>query len=158
MGSESTYSECETFTDEDTGTLVPPECLDAAEEPGHGTLLLLPGRCVPTRLAGRGRRGPRGVPAEPEPAEAPGRGRGAACRVLMRRRGGDSTGAQGFVVTILALVTQRETRSSGRALTWPRGAGGLSLLSAAPWGCVRLLRSLSAGPGLRGSLQFRFPG
>ena len=24
MGSESTYSECETFTDEDTGTLVPP--------------------------------------------------------------------------------------------------------------------------------------
>ncbi|XP_057605247.1 rab11 family-interacting protein 3 isoform X5 [Hippopotamus amphibius kiboko] len=44
MGSESTYSECETFTDEDTGTLVPPECLDAAEEPGHGALLLLPGR------------------------------------------------------------------------------------------------------------------
>ncbi|XP_040122103.1 rab11 family-interacting protein 3 [Oryx dammah] len=44
MGSESTYSECETFTDEDTGTLVPPECLDAAEEPGHSALLLLPGR------------------------------------------------------------------------------------------------------------------
>ncbi|XP_030728193.2 rab11 family-interacting protein 3 isoform X3 [Globicephala melas] len=44
MGSESTYSECETFTDEDTGTLVPPECLDATEEPGHGALLLLPGR------------------------------------------------------------------------------------------------------------------
>eukprot|EP00069_Balaena_mysticetus_P016014 bmy_01872T0 len=43
MGSESTYSECETFTDEDTGTLVPPECLDATEEPGHGALLLLPG-------------------------------------------------------------------------------------------------------------------
>lgn len=71
MGSESTYSECETFTDEDTGTLVPPECLDAAEEPGHGALLLLPGRCVPTRPAGRGRRGPWGVPVEPEPAEAP---------------------------------------------------------------------------------------
>ncbi|XP_044791906.2 rab11 family-interacting protein 3 isoform X1 [Bubalus bubalis] len=44
MGSESTYSECETFTDEDTGTLVPPECLDATEEPGHGALLLLTGR------------------------------------------------------------------------------------------------------------------
>uniref|UniRef100_A0A452V684 RAB11 family interacting protein 3 n=1 Tax=Ursus maritimus TaxID=29073 RepID=A0A452V684_URSMA len=62
MGSESTYSECETFTDEDTGTLVhpelqtegdadsaggsavPSECLDAMEDPGHGALLLLPGR------------------------------------------------------------------------------------------------------------------
>ncbi|XP_066131524.1 rab11 family-interacting protein 3 isoform X3 [Saccopteryx bilineata] len=62
MGSESTYSECETFTDEDTSTLVHPElqpegdmdsagssamhseCLDAMEEPGHGALLLLPGR------------------------------------------------------------------------------------------------------------------
>ncbi|XP_036158953.1 rab11 family-interacting protein 3 isoform X2 [Myotis myotis] len=62
MGSESTYSECETFTDEDTSTLVhpelqpegdmdsaggsavPSECLDATEEPGHGALLLLPGR------------------------------------------------------------------------------------------------------------------
>ncbi|XP_044602345.2 rab11 family-interacting protein 3 isoform X3 [Equus asinus] len=61
MGSESTYSECETFTDEDTSTLVhpelqpegdtdsaggsavPSECLDAMEEPGHGALLLLPG-------------------------------------------------------------------------------------------------------------------
>lgn len=65
MGSESTYSECETFTDEDTGTLVhpelqtegdadsaggsavPSECLDAMEDPGHGALLLLPGRSVP---------------------------------------------------------------------------------------------------------------
>lgn len=64
MGSESTYSECETFTDEDTSTLVhpelqpegdmdsaggsavPSECLDAMEEPGHGALLLLPGRSV----------------------------------------------------------------------------------------------------------------
>ncbi|KAM5198134.1 rab11 family-interacting protein 3 isoform 1-T1 [Hipposideros larvatus] len=62
MGSESTYSECETFTDEDTSTLVhpelqpegdadsaggsavPSECLDAMEEPGHGALLLFPGR------------------------------------------------------------------------------------------------------------------
>lgn len=62
MGSESTYSECETFTDEDTSTLVhpelqpegdadsaggsavPSECLDTMEEPGHGALLLLPGR------------------------------------------------------------------------------------------------------------------
>lgn len=62
MGSESTYSECETFTDEDTSTLVhpelqpegdmdsgggsamPSECVDAMEEPGHGALLLLPGR------------------------------------------------------------------------------------------------------------------
>ncbi|XP_042524570.1 rab11 family-interacting protein 3 isoform X3 [Dipodomys spectabilis] len=61
MGSESTYSECETFTDEDTSTLVhpelqpegdadsaggsavPSECLDTTEEPGHGALLLLPG-------------------------------------------------------------------------------------------------------------------
>lgn len=51
MGSESTYSECETFTDEDTGTLVPPECLDATEEPGHGALLLLPGRSVPIYMA-----------------------------------------------------------------------------------------------------------
>lgn len=65
MGSESTYSECETFTDEDTGTLVhpelqpagdadsaggsaaPSECLDTTEETGHGALLLLPGRYVP---------------------------------------------------------------------------------------------------------------
>ncbi|XP_044602343.2 rab11 family-interacting protein 3 isoform X1 [Equus asinus] len=65
MGSESTYSECETFTDEDTSTLVhpelqpegdtdsaggsavPSECLDAMEEPGHGALLLLPGRSHP---------------------------------------------------------------------------------------------------------------
>uniref|UniRef100_A0A8P0PFI8 Rab11 family-interacting protein 3 n=1 Tax=Canis lupus familiaris TaxID=9615 RepID=A0A8P0PFI8_CANLF len=48
MGSESTYSECETFTDEDTSTLVhpelQPECLDTMEDPGHGALLLLPGR------------------------------------------------------------------------------------------------------------------
>ncbi|XP_040829573.1 rab11 family-interacting protein 3 isoform X2 [Ochotona curzoniae] len=65
MGSESTYSECETFTDEDTGTLVhpelqpagdadsaggsaaPSECLDTTEETGHGALLLLPGRSHP---------------------------------------------------------------------------------------------------------------
>ncbi|XP_007978322.3 rab11 family-interacting protein 3 isoform X1 [Chlorocebus sabaeus] len=65
MGSESTYSECETFTDEDTSTLVhpelqpegdadsaggsavPSECLDAMEEPDHGALLLLPGRSHP---------------------------------------------------------------------------------------------------------------
>lgn len=65
MGSESTYSECETFTDEDTSTLVhpelhpegdadsaggsavPSECLDTMEEPDHGALLLLPGRSVP---------------------------------------------------------------------------------------------------------------
>ena len=64
MGSESTYSECETFTDEDTSTLVhpelqpegdvdsaggsgvPSECLDTMEEPDHGALLLLPGRSV----------------------------------------------------------------------------------------------------------------
>lgn len=62
MGSESTYSECETFTDEDTSTLVhpelqpegdadsaggsavPSECLDTMEEPDHGALLLLPSR------------------------------------------------------------------------------------------------------------------
>lgn len=68
MGSESTYSECETFTDEDTSTLVhpelqaegdadsaggsavPSECLDALEDPGHGALLLLPGRSVPWLL------------------------------------------------------------------------------------------------------------
>ncbi|GAB1300745.1 Rab11 family-interacting protein 3 [Apodemus speciosus] len=65
MGSESTYSECETFTDEDTSTLVhpelqpegdadsaggsgvPSECLDIMEEPDHGALLLLPGRSRP---------------------------------------------------------------------------------------------------------------
>ncbi|KAM6156157.1 rab11 family-interacting protein 3 [Rhynchocyon petersi] len=65
MGSESTYSECETFTDEDTSTLVhpelqheadadsaggsavPSECLDAMEEPDPGALLLLPGRPHP---------------------------------------------------------------------------------------------------------------
>lgn len=65
MGSESTYSECETFTDEDTSTLVhpelqpegdadsaggsgvPSECLDTMEEPDHGALLLLPGRSRP---------------------------------------------------------------------------------------------------------------
>ncbi|XP_010618905.1 rab11 family-interacting protein 3 isoform X3 [Fukomys damarensis] len=62
MGSESTYSECETFTDEDTSTLVhpelhpegdadsaggsavPSECLDTMEETDQGALLLLPGR------------------------------------------------------------------------------------------------------------------
>ncbi|XP_029413566.1 rab11 family-interacting protein 3 isoform X8 [Nannospalax galili] len=66
MGSESTYSECETFTDEDTSTLVhpelqpegdadsaggsavPSECLDTVEEPDHGALLLLPGRSHPS--------------------------------------------------------------------------------------------------------------
>ncbi|XP_006873895.1 PREDICTED: rab11 family-interacting protein 3 [Chrysochloris asiatica] len=61
MGSESTYSECETFTDEDTSTLVqheadadsaggsavPSECLDTVEEPDPGALLLLPGRPHP---------------------------------------------------------------------------------------------------------------
>ncbi|KAM9210963.1 rab11 family-interacting protein 3 isoform 2-T2 [Dugong dugon] len=65
MGSESTYSECETFTDEDTSTLVhpelqheadadsaggsavPSECLDAMEESDPGALLLLPGRPHP---------------------------------------------------------------------------------------------------------------
>ncbi|XP_053412878.1 rab11 family-interacting protein 3 isoform X2 [Nycticebus coucang] len=65
MGSESTYSECETFTDEDTSTLVhpelqpegdadsaggsavPSECLDVMEEPDHGAVLLLPGRSNP---------------------------------------------------------------------------------------------------------------
>lgn len=65
MGSESTYSECETFTDEDTSTLVHPElqpegdvdsaggsgvtseCLDTMEESDHGALLLLPGRSHP---------------------------------------------------------------------------------------------------------------
>ncbi|KAM4813913.1 rab11 family-interacting protein 3 isoform X1 [Urocitellus parryii] len=69
MGSESTYSECETFTDEDTSTLVhpelqpegdadsaggsavPSECLDAMEETDHGALLLLPGRPRPRSQA-----------------------------------------------------------------------------------------------------------
>lgn len=58
VGSESTYSECETFTDEDTSALVHPELqsegssavpsegLDAMEGPGRGALLLLPGRSV----------------------------------------------------------------------------------------------------------------
>lgn len=31
LGSESTYSECETFTDEDTGALVPPEMHEEVE-------------------------------------------------------------------------------------------------------------------------------
>ncbi|XP_064151335.1 rab11 family-interacting protein 3 isoform X2 [Loxodonta africana] len=62
MGSESTYSECETFTDEDTSTLVHPELqheadadsaggsavpseyLDAMEESDPGAMVLLPGR------------------------------------------------------------------------------------------------------------------
>ncbi|KAG8508940.1 Rab11 family-interacting protein 3, partial [Galemys pyrenaicus] len=62
MGSEGTFSECETFTDEDTSALVQPELqpegdadsaggsavasegLDGAEELGQGALLLLPGR------------------------------------------------------------------------------------------------------------------
>uniref|UniRef100_A0A8D1FZU1 RAB11 family interacting protein 3 n=1 Tax=Sus scrofa TaxID=9823 RepID=A0A8D1FZU1_PIG len=46
MGSESTYSECETFTDEDTGALGATEepGHGATEEPGNGALLLLPGR------------------------------------------------------------------------------------------------------------------
>ncbi|XP_046297134.1 rab11 family-interacting protein 3 isoform X6 [Marmota monax] len=69
MGSESTYSECETFTDEDTSTLVhpelqpegdadsaggsavPSECLDTMEETDHGALLLLPGRPRPRSQA-----------------------------------------------------------------------------------------------------------
>ncbi|XP_031801565.1 rab11 family-interacting protein 3 isoform X3 [Sarcophilus harrisii] len=60
MGSESTYSECETFTDEDTSTLVQhemhnevetdsaidsaghSECPDVMEEPENGPLLLTP--------------------------------------------------------------------------------------------------------------------
>nr|XP_045017507.1 rab11 family-interacting protein 3 isoform X2 [Jaculus jaculus] len=69
MGSESTYSECETFTDEDTSTLVhpelqpegdadsaggsavPSECLDTMEESDHGTLLLVPSRSHPRSQA-----------------------------------------------------------------------------------------------------------
>ena len=31
LGSESTYSECETFTDEDTGVLLPPEMHEEVE-------------------------------------------------------------------------------------------------------------------------------
>jgi len=31
LGSESTYSECETFTDEDTGALLPPEMHEEVE-------------------------------------------------------------------------------------------------------------------------------
>ncbi|XP_010134583.1 PREDICTED: rab11 family-interacting protein 3, partial [Buceros rhinoceros silvestris] len=68
MGSESTYSECETFTDEDTSTLVHHEmhdevetdsAIDSAvhseftdpiEEPEHGRLLLLPGLSHPHEL------------------------------------------------------------------------------------------------------------
>ncbi|XP_037363741.1 rab11 family-interacting protein 3 [Talpa occidentalis] len=62
MGSEGTFSECETFTDEDTSALAQPELqpegdadsaggsavasegLDTVEELGQGALLLLPGR------------------------------------------------------------------------------------------------------------------
>ncbi|XP_028904771.2 rab11 family-interacting protein 3 isoform X4 [Ornithorhynchus anatinus] len=68
MGSESTYSECETFTDEDTGTLVHPEMhnevetdsaidsavhseiADAAEEPENGSSPLTPGTSHPHGL------------------------------------------------------------------------------------------------------------
>ena len=53
MGSEGTYSECETFTDEDTGALGATEepGHGATEEPGNGALLLLPGRSVPACAA-----------------------------------------------------------------------------------------------------------
>ncbi|XP_074053146.1 rab11 family-interacting protein 3 isoform X2 [Macrotis lagotis] len=69
MGSESTYSECETFTDEDTSTLVQhemhnevetdsaidsaghSECPDGMEEPENGPLLLTPGKSHPHDLS-----------------------------------------------------------------------------------------------------------
>ncbi|XP_054246975.1 rab11 family-interacting protein 3 isoform X4 [Indicator indicator] len=69
MGSESTYSECETFTDEDSSTLVqqelqdeaetdsaidsavPSELTDPIEEPEQGSLSLCPHRCHPHELA-----------------------------------------------------------------------------------------------------------
>ncbi|XP_007499258.1 rab11 family-interacting protein 3 isoform X2 [Monodelphis domestica] len=69
MGSESTYSECETFTDEDTSTLVQhemhnevetdsaidsaghSECPDGIEEPENGPLLLTPGKSRPHDLS-----------------------------------------------------------------------------------------------------------
>ncbi|XP_072457807.1 rab11 family-interacting protein 3 isoform X1 [Notamacropus eugenii] len=69
MGSESTYSECETFTDEDTSTLVQhemhnevetdsaidsaghSECPDGMEEPENGTLLLTPDKSHPHDLS-----------------------------------------------------------------------------------------------------------
>ncbi|XP_068964026.1 rab11 family-interacting protein 3 isoform X2 [Petaurus breviceps papuanus] len=69
MGSESTYSECETFTDEDTSTLVQhemhnevetdsaidsaghSECPDGMEEPENGPLLLTPDKSHPRDLS-----------------------------------------------------------------------------------------------------------
>ncbi|XP_020862365.1 rab11 family-interacting protein 3 isoform X1 [Phascolarctos cinereus] len=69
MGSESTYSECETFTDEDTSTLVQhemhnevetdsaidsaghSECPDGMEEPENGPLLLTPDKSHPHDLS-----------------------------------------------------------------------------------------------------------
>ncbi|XP_027718812.1 rab11 family-interacting protein 3-like [Vombatus ursinus] len=69
MGSESTYSECETFTDEDTSTLVQhemhnevetdsaidsaghSECPDGMEEPENGPLLLTPDKSLPRDLS-----------------------------------------------------------------------------------------------------------
>ncbi|XP_036594292.1 rab11 family-interacting protein 3 isoform X2 [Trichosurus vulpecula] len=69
MGSESTYSECETFTDEDTSTLVQhemhnevetdsaidsaghSECPDGIEEPENGPLLLTPDKSRPHDLS-----------------------------------------------------------------------------------------------------------
>ncbi|XP_043823035.1 rab11 family-interacting protein 3 isoform X2 [Dromiciops gliroides] len=69
MGSESTYSECETFTDEDTSTLVQhemhnevetdsaidsaghSECPDGMEEPENGPLLLTPDKSRPHDLS-----------------------------------------------------------------------------------------------------------
>ncbi|KAM9102032.1 rab11 family-interacting protein 3 isoform X1 [Sarcophilus harrisii] len=69
MGSESTYSECETFTDEDTSTLVQhemhnevetdsaidsaghSECPDVMEEPENGPLLLTPDKSRPHDLS-----------------------------------------------------------------------------------------------------------
>lgn len=106
MGSESTYSECETFTDEDTGTLVPPECLDAVEEPGHGALLLLPGRCVPVHPPGRWQ-GSRalGGSRRSTSLQSPRSERGRMGRLLGAHEqswGGHLLGTQGFVVTGLA--------------------------------------------------------
>uniref|UniRef100_A0A3B3UPI1 RAB11 family interacting protein 3 n=1 Tax=Poecilia latipinna TaxID=48699 RepID=A0A3B3UPI1_9TELE len=46
MGSESTYSECETFTDEDTGALVPPEMHEDLTFCGSGVAHISVTRCV----------------------------------------------------------------------------------------------------------------
>lgn len=153
---ESTYSECETFTDEDTARWCRPSAW-TRRSPGHGACCCCPAGVRPTAPGRQGSAGPRGSQWSPSLRRPPGRGRGrpVGCLGVLRRGGFDWRSG----LCRHGLGFRDAARDSLRvALTWPRGAGGLSLLPAALWGCAAFAPKVSGLLGLRGSLQFRFPG